>query len=546
MAKDKELSTNDEVQRDKNFQHQVDKKEQVLDAIREVLTSSTESAFKTSGFEKNDSYAGVYGDGTKYGAGVSEEKFNIKIAGKTKSFLQKEIILGTKTLTSIINIDVNNNDTVSIEYKSPETTSGTDASRNTYLIKERINTTVSDISSFKAELQKLFTGFAKKELGYLLNTKIGVDDKLEKNTPASISESFNLTQPMKKLTIADLYSESNETLFQKNKKNNTKDLDKTTPAVKTDDDKKLFFDEEKKDDEVKKEITTAGPAGSGAGRYDTKNAWKKTSYAQAQEKRPTVTKGWNVVPESDKKESDKKDVAQTEKKSSSTEGGVVEPKSKANFDPKTGNGNYKNANQKDAPTSDHDNFWNEVKLKPDSGYVPVGMDQNFIAGMHDASTGDMKKRGYAEGKEAPALKMDLTQKKFFSLAENKEKGINKRYLITEKTTEEYEKERMSKLSNFKLYESIKEAEEMNEFFDSLEENKKINLNENVVFDNINKDITSPVEPINESDNEKYVLVQKPGSKFGTEYKFLKEDFMDKGKLFIRDINSNVYVPNPNK
>lgn len=605
MANDKELSTNDEVQRNKDFQSRVDIKEQVLDAIREVLQSTVEATIKSADYEMKDGHAGEYGDGTTYGIGAAEEKVNIKIAGKTKSFLQKQIILGTKSIVASVNIAING-DVVTIDYKSPEAAFGrpTDNNGHTYGINEKTNVSAKSISEFKSTITKLFSNYAKKEIGYLLSTKIGVDDKVEKGT-TSIAESttnpslsikkmfsdvVNLNETtMKKLTIKDLYFDltqnlEEQNLAQKTKDNNTKDLSKTNPQAKGSD-KKMFFDEEEKEekDSIKKEITTSGPAisgsqggfkdgaSSGAGGYNTKNAWKNTSYAKGQVKRPKVTKDWQVVPEGEN-DSDNTEVTQKSDSKSKKDGsnGVVEPKDAKNFNPTANNGNYKNTNQKNAPSSDKDDFWQEIKLIPDSGYVPVGMDQNYISGMHDATNGDMKKRGYSEGEEkkdnlltencknkTPQVKMpDLTRKKFFSLTENSEKGINKRYLITEKTTEEYEKERWQKLTSFKTYESIKEAEEMNEFFESLKENKQIvnpfqskKLTENVNHDDLFNDTPSVnKELLNESasnSQEETVLVEKPGSKFGIEYKFFKNDFLNESKKYILDLNSRVFVPNPN-
>ncbi len=577
MANDKELSTNDETQRDKDFQARIDIKSKVWEAVKEVLDSSTAAVFKEAGYERKEGHAGEYGDGSKYGTGAEAQKFNIKIAGKTNTSVQKQIIFGTKSLNCQVNIAYGEN-VVPIEYKSPEAMfgRGVDANGDTYMINEKYNLSTKDMTAFKSELQKSFKKFAKKELAYLFSTKIGVDDTTEKST-TSVVESFKQETHMKKLTIKDLFSEGEQN--EKSKEKNAVDLDKTTPAVKDAGDKKLYFDEEKDaEDKLKKEITTSGPAisnspggfkdgaQSGAGGYNTKNAWKKTPYGKNQtSKRPSVTKDWKVVPEGDK--------AEVAEKSSDKGGGVVEPKEKKNSDPKNGNTSWKDTNQTKAPKSDSSGFWTEVDLEPGTGYIPKGMKQNYIAGMHDASTGDLKKRGYAEGEEKegqllnegrspkaiiPTKSTDLTRKKFFSLTENESKGINKRYLITEKTTEEYEKERWKKLSSFKIYESIKEAEEMNEFFDSIQnETEPIisrtiiqkKMNENISHDDIFNEPTKP-GLLNESvieNGEEIITVEKPNSKFGQEYKFYKKDFLDENKYYIVDLNSNSlsYVKNPN-
>ena len=333
------------------------------------------------------------------------------------------------------------------------------------------------------------------------------------------------------------------------------------------------------------EVTTAGPtitgseggykdgAQSGSGGYKTPNAWKKTAYAKGQQKRPKVTHDYKVVAEESEEDQTKDKKSPVEKKGTSTpdkktssklqdvtpkstgkdikseqpsnkNNGVVEPESTNNSNPKTGNETWKNTNQTKAPKSSSDDFWTEVDLIPGTGYVPKGMDQNYVAGMHDRP-GDLKKLGLAENKQP-----DLTKKKFFSLDENKKLGINKRYLVTEKTTEEYEKERFRKLANFKTRETIKEAEEMNNFFDSLQESKdpkkvftfKRTLNENT------EDIFEE-KPVNQNPNQvegvETVDVEKPGSKFKMTYKFFKPDFLNEQKMFILDLNSKTYVKNPN-
>jgi hypothetical protein len=295
------------------------------------------------------------------------------------------------------------------------------------------------------------------------------------------------------------------------------------------------------------ELTSSGPtisgseggykdgAQSGSGGYNTKNSWKKTPYAKAQQKKPKVTHDYKVVPQNES-EKEIKDKEASDKNSS-----VEKLKTNRNYDPETGNQNWENTNQKNAPKSSNDDFWTEVDLIPGSGYVPKGMDKNYVSGLHDRP-GDMKKLGLDENK-----KPDLTKKKFFTESENKERGINKRYLITEKTTEEYEKERFKKLSTFKTRESIKEAEEMNTFFDSLQENKdperllnfKKVLNENDFFDETEQETIKP------NNKKETIDVEKPNSKFGLTYKFFKSDFLNESKQFIFDINSSVYVKNPN-
>lgn len=772
MEKDKELSTNDEVKRNKEFQERVDLKEKVVAFLKETLVSTTDSVFKKAGYKKNNKEAGEYGDGSKYGAGAVENQYIVTIAGKTKSVLTKKIVMDGKSIASDIEIVFKDN-VVNITYKATEQGffRGVDAAGKTYAINEKISLDASNMESFKKELKSKLESFSEKELGYITSTKLGVADKSDKST-SSVVENFNETK-MKKLTIKELYemdfdSESDiEPNSDKIKSLNTLDLKNTTPPI--DSEKQLFFDDEQinetgewEDDEEgvawkdalkgmlntiervthgklrlidvrgfdkyqgpygiveiegKKykvwaieggmlfienypisnsqegqnkgfegtaqdvvdlvsdkydpnqsvtlhkaapgydfsinEITTAGPAisdspgghkdgaQSGAGGYNTPNAFKKTPYAKAQQKRPKVTHDYKVVPQNeDEKPSDKKEEKKSESKGfeakksagklqdvtpknngkdtktvqpSNKNLGVEEPLEDQNFNPKHENPTYNNTNQTKAPKSSNDDFWTEVELEPGSGYIPKGMKQNFVAGMHDRA-GELKKMGLAENRGRKKInediqkmiqdarmqinhaiksnnqglankiagnlksqlefsgynwkqdpyaleilsdyinegkKPDLTQKKFFSLNENKDKGINKRYLVTEKTTEEYEKERWSKMVNLKTRETIKEAEEMSTFFDTLNENKdpetllnfKPVLNESLNYSS--DDIfDEPKKPINENagDNE-MIEVENPKSKFGTCFKFFKKDFLSEN-LYILEVNSKTYIRNP--
>lgn len=602
MANDKEFSTNKEVQRSNEVQDRIDNSNKVVDAFKDLLESTTVSELKAAGYKQNEKYAGVYADGKKYGAGAETNQFTVKIAGRTKTSLQKEIILGTKSLVSVINFIVNDN-TVTVEYKSPEAGffRGVDADKKGYMVNEKITISMNNL---KEEAKKLFTASAKKELGYLTSTKIGVDDKTEKSTTSMVQE-ITKDYTMKKLTIRELFSEDIDMNSDKLKDLNTIDLKDTTPPIPNAGKKKMFFDEdsieeqetaeETTDKKDVQEITATGPAisgseggfkdgaNSGSGGYNTKYAWKKTAYGKAQESKknkPTVTKDWKVIPKKKEEEveestkdtgskqgSSKKESEVTSKKEGGKTGGVVEPKSKPNFDSKTGNQNWKAENQNDAPASDKDSFWTEVDLEPGTGYIPKGMKQNYVAGMHDRA-GELKKMGLAEGKQIikenveevtinnnPSL--DLTRKKIFSLNENLEKGVNKRYLITEKTTDEYEKERWKKLTSFKTRESIKEAEELTDLFESIKtETSEVSTpiyNKKSLLENVNHDdiFDTPIEKttLNESitheNGEETINVAKPNSKFGLEYQFFKKDFLNENKKYILDLNSRVYVPNPN-
>lgn len=96
---------------------------------------------------------------------------------------------------------------------------------------------------------------------------------------------------------------------------------------------------------------------------------------------------------------------------------------------------------------------------------------------------------------------------------------------------------------------------MNEFFEALTKDEitpVVPINEAAdFFKKIEADkkeeAEAPKFPIGKQEalNEEVVQVEKPGSMFGIEYKFYKKDFMNEGKRFILDLNSMVFVKNPN-
>ncbi len=90
----------------KEFSDFISLQEEVYDLVKKLLIETTEDAFKKLGFKPADSYKGVYGNDEKFGNGTAADKFNIRIIGKTKSFIEKDIILGAKRTSSIINMDL--------------------------------------------------------------------------------------------------------------------------------------------------------------------------------------------------------------------------------------------------------------------------------------------------------------------------------------------------------------------------------------------------------------------------------------------------------
>jgi len=499
MAKDKSLSTNAEVKRSKDYQKHLDIEHSVVDIIKEILVTETEKAFDEKGIEKNDKPAGVYGTGRAYGFGADEGKYTITVQNKTVTTFTKYTVYGSKRLVSDINC-VYEADVLMVQYKTTE--DGVfrgikEKNGQSYTFHKKFMLKTSNLSSIKKTLQKIFFEIAQKEVEYLINTRLGVQDKMETGTASTVEENTKINK-MKKLTIKELFSDDEEILSEgkdevkpnidKVKKANTVDLKNGNKK------RKMFLDDEKaeKDESTVDEITTTagGPGSAGAFRYDT-------PYFAAKKKRPKVDKDYNVIPEK------------------------------------------------------NESFYTRVDLEPGSGYIPKGMKKNYIQGLHNATPQQLAKWGYAEGQFGvnESKTLDLTKKKIFNESENKEKGINKRYLITEKTTDEYKKERWNKLSNFKIFESIKEAEEVinPDEYDELPMIPPLSKGGFEPHDEVEYFEKDMIDSEIESNDlkEDLVFVEKPNSSFGTQYKFYKKDFLNENKKYILDLNSMTFVINPN-
>lgn len=521
MAKDKALSSNAEVKRSKEFQEHLDIEHTVVDVIKENLIEQTEKAFAEKGIEKNDKPAGFYGTGKAYGFGANEGKFTITVQNKTVTSFTKYTVFGGKRLVSDIN-SVYEGGVLMVQYKTTEDgifRGIKEKNGQSYTFHKKFILKSNNLSEIKKTIQKIFLEIAQKEVEYLINTRIGVQDKTETGTASTVEENKKINT-MKKLTIKELFSQ--DEILSEGKGKIVPNIDKVKKANTVDlkngnKKRKMFLDDEKSNKEKDEnqtvdEITTTagGPASAGPFRYDT------PYFASKKSKRPKLDKDYNVVPQK------------------------------------------------------NESFYTRVELEPGSGYIPKGMKQNYIQGLHNATPQQLAKWGYGEGQFGvnESNKPDLTKKKIFSEAENIEKGINKKYLITEKTSDEYKKERWSKLSNFKIYESIKESENLDEndydtmplipplgkggftpsdesaYFDKLDYSEEEGdiMNSDSETEYFEKDMEDIQK---ETLSEETVSVEKPNSSFGTQYKFYKKDFLNEGKKYILDLNTMTFVINPN-
>src|SRR5690606_3526402 len=120
-------------------------------------------------------------------------------------------------------------------------------------------------------------------------------------------------------------------------------------------------------------------------------------------------------------------------------------------------------------------------------------------------------------------------KKFISLSENEEKGVNKRYIITHKKTKEEQSNRWANLSNFDRNSTIKLAESCGAPIEdgthqevSREEGEEMNFQEFMKKNNA-------IEHGDEIDGKTVVVIGKPGSLSGAEFTVFEDDYLNENK-----------------
>ena len=173
------------VPRKEDFENKLKFKGTAYLAIKQILEDETEKVFADSGYLKSDKPAGYYNEeGSGYGAGVSEDSFNIKVGGKTESYLEKHISLGGKRMIVEITIVYKpESKNIELKYKTSEQAAfrGHQDSDGPFMINDVMIVNASSFDTFKKDIKKIFEKFAKKELAYMTKTKKGIEDKTEKS-----------------------------------------------------------------------------------------------------------------------------------------------------------------------------------------------------------------------------------------------------------------------------------------------------------------------------------------------------------------------------
>jgi hypothetical protein len=504
-------------------------KSDVYDAIEEQLIKSTEAAFKSNGIktrEPKDAKGeqgwnrGVYGDGTTYGAGVKKGQDTVTInrvkgPKATNGFFEKNLSYGGKKMVAEIHIDIDcESETMDFTYQTTEQAAFRgyqDEKNGAYMVNDKQTFQVDNLSDFKKDLKKVLDKFADKEAAYFINTKLGIEDRTEKSINSMVESN------MKKLSLTDiLKGDFNETLG-KIMESAKKEVEPNNPEVKDANGKGnlLFDDKDDDNDEDTVEEVTASGGGAGAGGYLTPGAFKKGGDFD------------------------------DEMKNESTEKSVHEIlQEKFEETPYANKKRKRRLNREGNPDG-----WTTVELDAD-GYAPKGMNKNYAMGLHGADVNSKEEddlsKGSPKGKAAMNESLDPSKKKFTTLTEHEEKGVNKRYIITHQKTKEEESNRWAALSGFDKNSTIRLAEScgapiedgVKEKMVSREQGEEENMRE---FMQRN----SNVDHGDEIEGKAVVVVGKPGSLSGAEFKVFEDDYLNESKAFILDMNSGNLVNNPN-
>ena len=429
-------------------------------------------------------------------------------ATKPVSYIQKVTTFGSKKIISSIKLSIDGN-ILHIDYMNTEAASFQESSKgNTYTtnpLNKVGNVGIDTEDKFKKEFKSFFESIAEAEVAYITETKIGNDDKTKKNMNDSIVKENKYNMKLTDLfssTFEDAGSKIDNLVKEgfisklmnnketncedccKLKKNNKSDATSVTDRAKLSDCKKLsckcdeessgaaavVAEETKKDapvgckcggkcscekdkilvgsekEEFLEEVTTT--AGSGAG-YQPKACFTKDG------KTPELKANKDFIQVSKLDESIK----------DTTYGQMRTQRAHLT---RQNDGSYKVISENTKPLKTP--YVESVPMGKD-GWPPVGMDVNHtegnMVGTKVGSKEELAKTGHGElsklekeekdSEEQYTKSKDLSKRKFSDLKENEEKGINKRYIITEKLSKENQVKRWKELCECDCFRDIKDT-----------------------------------------------------------------------------------------
>jgi hypothetical protein len=547
----------------------------VYEAIKEVSLESTKKAFEDKGYTQKEGAAGEYGTGEKYGKGTELHHFNIRLSSRpnTNTYFEKIIYFGGKEY--IIEVAIGwdaKNKTIELSYKTPEGAAfrGYGSEEGPHMVDGKFNFVIKSVSEFKKDLKIKFDEFAQKEVAQITKTKMGIEDKTEKSINSMVEHMKN-----NKFTLSSLYNSSfdevsdivgnyiNEAKKDKEKKKDNDDkLRMNSPEVVAANSKgKMLFDFETLEEAEKQHGT------------DYKEYFKKQMEKYGVESPGDLAKSqWTAINAGWTSKKEKGQMDEITSGGSAAVGAiggqVVDGElgtagafkyaanpfemDKGTIERKFNNTNYSKKDKKRSLKKEYNAnssapYSYTVDINPGSGYVPKGMEKNYVAGQHGLNE-SVEKVNDKLG-DSKLLKESMVKRKFTS----DEEGVNKRYIVTEKRNVDEEKDRWKKLSLFETYETIHKAEGMCECMnectcgssDSYEDDNLVTMDQGQEenerdFIQRNQDAESG-EFV---DGKEVIIVAKPKSMTNVMYKVFKDDFMNENKAYILDLSTGNLVNNP--
>jgi hypothetical protein len=459
----KELYPKGTVKQTEDFALRQKIKKIVGENVEEIIKEETINAFEELGYEEKDGYmfviaaGGKDGEEKEVGKGVKEGKLNVTVstpkmlnmgAVKPVSYMQKVTTFGGKKIVSEIYLEIIDK-TVHVEYKNTEASSFHQSSeKDTYapnkLNKTGVITGLENEKTFKKDFKDFFKSIAEAEAKYLIGTKIANDDKIEKNMNDSIVKENKYNMKLSDLLsssfedagnkIENLVKESLQ--IEENKETGSKTPE--TPTGEPTDKKLVIGSEEKIEEEGEEKIEEMNVAGDGAGSagqigYLTPHAFTSDGKTKAFKANKDYTQ-----------------VQMNESIKETTYGMMRTPRAHLT---RQSDGTYKVLSESTKKLKTP--YTEEVKMEPGHINTPEGMTDNYTMGMHGKakvnSKEELNNTGHGNLSELEKMeesykkKLELNKRKFSSLTENEEKGINKRYIITEKLTKEEQSKRWKEL-----------------------------------------------------------------------------------------------------
>ena len=426
--------------------------------IEQIIKSETYDAFEKLGYEEKDDYLYIIAAGgndnkeREVGKGVKEGKINVTVstpkmlnmgAVKPVSYMQKVTTFGGKRIVSEIYLEIKDK-IVFIDYKNTEASSfHQQTEKHTYapnkLSKSGSISGIENEKSFVKDFKDFFKSIAEEEANYLVGTKIGSGDKIEKDMNDSIVKENKFNMKLSDILsssydeigskIDNLMSESLQVEEFEKKEIGTPETPSGKPTKK-----ELVIGSEDKTEEDEEKLEEITVSGAGIGGATDPSGFK---YAAP---------GWaNETP----KLNANKDYTQVSEAVRNTTYGMM--RTVRPHLTRQESGSYKLITESDLKTP-----YEQVVPMGEDGWPPKGMEHNFALGKHgvkvnsseelaETGHGDLSQLEKNTVDESYKKALDLTKRKFASLTENEEKGINKRYIITEKLSKESQVKRWKEL-----------------------------------------------------------------------------------------------------